>query len=46
LGASWGWRRQTWRSSAYGALLDDVGCGAVLAPFFAGQELLARLDES
>src|SRR5438477_5432022 len=28
----------------YGALLRDVGCGAVLAPFFAGQELARRLD--
>jgi hypothetical protein len=28
----------------YGALLKDVGCGAVLVPFFLGQELAAWLD--
>jgi hypothetical protein len=27
----------------YGALLRDVGCGAVLVPFFVGQELARRL---
>jgi hypothetical protein len=28
----------------YGALLKDVGCGAVLVPFFLCQELAAWLD--
>ena len=29
----------------YGALLRDVGCGAVLVPFFVGQELARRLGD-
>jgi hypothetical protein len=28
-----------------GALLRDVGCGAVLVPFLVGQELARRLDD-